>query len=176
MVSFPILRFTLDTSCVIAAAQDQGYRDEVDKLVDLAKAGRVELWLTSAFTYDQSTARDDRRRTNLQWLSDRPLIGSVPGPFRLDLSPLGGSDVFASDEMGEADEKIKAILLPGEPLPAGSRMIHDVHHLTAHLMAGHDAFITNDRDMLKPGKRELLRSQVGITVLDPAEAVARATE
>jgi hypothetical protein len=171
-----MLQFTLDTFCVIAAAQDQGYRDKVDQLVDLARAGHVELWLTSAFTYDQSTAPNDKRQANLQWLSDRPLIGSVPGPFRFDLSPLDGSDVFVSDEMAEADEKIKTILLARGQVAPGSRNIHDVHHLAAHLIAGHDAFITNDSDMLKPGRRELLRSQVGIAVLDPAEAVARATE
>ncbi|MEV0800568.1 hypothetical protein AB0I34_22950 [Kribbella sp. NPDC050281] len=113
---------------------------------------------------------------NLQWLADRPCIGAVPGPFRLDLSPLGGQDVLGDAATADADEKIKAILLP-EPLAKGQvaagRRMHDVHHLTAHLMAGNDAFVTNDKNMLK--NREALRDEVSIQVLDPVEAVVLAS-
>lgn len=171
-----MLRLTLDTYCVIVAAQNRNHRAEVDRLVDLARAGHVELWLTSAFTYDQATAPADKYAVNRKWLAERPCIGTVPGPFRLDLSPLNGQDVLGDDATANADERIKAILLP-EPLAtgqvaAGSRM-HDVHHLTAHLMAGNAAFVTNDNNMLK--KREALRDEVGITVLNPAEAVILAS-
>jgi hypothetical protein len=46
----------------------------------------------------------------------------------------------------------------------------DVQHLVAHLIAGHDAFVTSDKkDMLK--KRAELRTRTGIVVVNPAEAV-----
>jgi hypothetical protein len=170
-----MLRLTLDTVCVIDAAQGGGHRAEIDQIVNLARAGRVGLWLTSAFDADQARASDENYQANMQWLSERPLIRQVPGPFRLDLSTLGGPDVLASDEFAQADEKIKSILRPsykfGDAFP--SRKVNDVHHLTAHLMAGLDAFVTRDEDdMIK--RRQALRNDVGITVVTPAEAVALA--
>lgn len=170
-----MLRLTLDTVCVSAAAQGGGHRAEIDQIVNLARAGRVGLWLTSAFDADQARASDENYQANMQWLSERPLIRQVPGPFRLDLSTLGGPDVLASDEFAQADEKIKSILRPsykfGDAFP--SRKVNDVHHLTAHLMAGLDAFVTRDEDdMIK--RRQALRNDVGITVVTPAEAVALA--
>ena len=53
------------------------------------------------------------------------------------------------------------------------RKVTDVQHLTAHLLAGHDAFVTSDhRDMLR--HRQAIRSRTGIVVVDPAEAVQMA--
>jgi hypothetical protein len=175
-----MLRFTLDTVCVIDAAQGGVYQTEVDQLVNLAHTGSVSLWLTSAFDADQSRASDENYRANLQWLSERPLIRQAPGPFRLNLSALAGPDMPGpdmpvSDEIAEADEKIKLILRPsykaGDGFP--NRKINDIHHLTAHLMAGHDAFITRDRDDVIR-RRESLGRDVGITVVTPGEAVALA--
>ncbi|WP_405056825.1 hypothetical protein OG474_29295 [Kribbella sp. NBC_01505] len=168
----PMVRLTLDTSCVIAAAQDEHRRQCIDRLLQLAQDGIVELWLTTAFSYDQTTAPAEARAANLAWLEDRPTIGEVPGPFRLNLSPLGGRDVLVVRAMGDIDEKIKRILL-AKGLATGhkdpGRRIHDVHHLSAHWMAGHDAFVTDDQCVLK--NREALRLQVGIQVVDPEEAV-----
>jgi hypothetical protein len=124
---------------------------------------------------DQARASDENYQANLQWLSERPLIQPVPGPFRFDLTTLDGPDVLVSDENAEVDEKIKSILRPsyrtGDAFP--SRKINDVHHLAAHLMAGHDAFVTQDEDdMIK--RRQALLDDVGITAVTPAEAVALA--
>lgn len=83
--------------------------------------------------------------------------------------------MLVNNEIAQADEKIKSILWPsyrtGDALP--SPKVNDVHHLTAHLMAGHDAFVTKDeKDILR--RRQALRNDVGITVVDPAEAVVLA--
>jgi hypothetical protein len=174
-LAWRMLRLTLDTSCVIDAAQGGVHSAEIDQLVNLARAGDVGLWLTSAFDIDQARASDENYRINLQWLSERPLIRQVPGPFRFDLSTFDGPDVLVSDEIAEADEKIKSILRPsykaGDAFP--SRKVNDIHHLTAHLMSGHDAFVTQDEDdMIK--RRQVLRSDVGITVVTVAGAVALA--
>jgi hypothetical protein len=107
-----MLRLTLDTNCVIHAAQGGDHQEQIDELVSLAQGGRVGLWLTSAFHEDQSRASGDRYRINLQWLSQRPHIGQVPGPFRLDYSTLGARDVLVADADAVADEEIKRILLP----------------------------------------------------------------
>jgi hypothetical protein len=85
-----MLRLTLDTNCVIHAAQAQPYGPQVDELVDLARDGRVDLWITEAFSVDQERAPTDKHQRNLAWLGQRPPIGRISGPFRLGYSALGG--------------------------------------------------------------------------------------
>jgi hypothetical protein len=173
-----VLRLTLDTSCVIHAVQAQEYGPSVDQLIMFSRAGRVGLWLTSAFRADQTLARSDLLRANLAWLSERPAIGRVSGPFRVGYSGLGNDDVLTYGVLANADREIQDIVLPecyrqGQ-IPNSDkwrRKIHDIQHLTAHRMAGHDAFVTTDlHDILK--KREKLRDRVGIVVIDPEEASA----
>jgi hypothetical protein len=78
-----MLRLTLDTNCVIHAAQAQPYCPQIDELAEHGRQGRVGLWITTAFTVDQERASDDRKQRNLAWLSKQPVIGRIPGPFRL---------------------------------------------------------------------------------------------
>jgi hypothetical protein len=165
-----MLNLTLDTSSIIHATQGQRYAPEIDELVDLGRQGRVGLWITSAFAVDQETARADKHQLNLEWLSRRPLIGRIPGPFRLDYSRLGGPDVLADDQHKAADAALRDILLPGGAAAADRRKVSDTQHLAAHLLAGHDAFITSDhRDILR--RRAELLARTGIVVVDPVEAV-----
>jgi hypothetical protein len=74
-----MLRLTRDTNCVIAAAQNDDRRPLIDHLVELAQAGRIQLWLISAFAYDQTIASDERYAANFGWLANRPFIGEIPG-------------------------------------------------------------------------------------------------
>jgi hypothetical protein len=180
-----MLRLTLDTSTVIHGAEGQRYGPQVDELVELARQGRVGLWITTAFSNDQERAPVDKHQRNLAWLGDRPLIGTVPGGFRLDYSRLGIDTVLLSTDQKGAAEAIDEILLP-KAYQAGNlraddaavmarwrRKANDVQHLVAHLLAGHDAFVTSDDDdMLK--KRAELKARTGIVVIDPTEAIRTA--
>jgi hypothetical protein len=177
-----MLRLTLDTNSVIDAAQAQPRGPQVLELVDLAHQDRVGLWITEAFTVDQETAPLDKAQRNLEWLSRQPVIGSIPGPWRLGYSGLEGPDGFTDDDHATADLALREIILP-EQLQRGRLDEHDpallacnrdkvtdVQHLTAHRMAGHDAFVTSDRrDMLR--HCEAIRRRTGIVILNPAEAV-----
>jgi hypothetical protein len=177
-----MLRLTLDATTIIDAAQAQPRGPLILALVDLARRGRVGLWITEAFTVDQETAPADRVQRNLEWLSQQPVIGRIPGPWRLGYSGLEGPDGFTDDDHATADLALREIILPEQlqrgrldendpALLARNRdKITDVQHLTAHRMAGHDAFVTSDRrDMLRHG--ETIRRRTGIVILDPAEAV-----
>jgi hypothetical protein len=179
-----MLRLTIDTSGVIHAAQSQPYGPQIDEVVDLARQGRVGLWITTAFGNDQERAPADKHQQNLAWLSQRP-IQTVPGGFRLDYSRLGIDTVLLSDEQAAIVRTIDEILLPKRYqvgnlhaddeafMAKWRRKANDVQHLTAHLIAGHDAFVTSDDDdMLK--KRADLRTRTGIVVVDPGEAVQMA--
>lgn len=49
----------------------------------------------------------------------------------------------------------------------------DVHHLSAHVMAENDAFVTLDKPVLR--KWERLREDLGLEVVTPADAVNMAS-
>lgn len=166
-----MLRFTLDTSSVIHGAQGQQYGAQVDELVDLAQSGRVGLWITTAFAVDQERAPADKHQRNLDWLAQRPLIGTVSGPWRLGYSGFDGPDGFVDDKGTAVDKALRQILRGGRP--TSRRKITDVQHLTAHFKAGHDAFVTSDQDDML-AKRGVIQQRTGIVVVDPAEAVAMA--
>jgi hypothetical protein len=181
-----MLRLTLDTTSVIDAAQAQLRGPQVVELVDLARQGRVGLWVTEAFTVDQETAPADKAQLNLAWLSQQPVIGRIPGPFRVGYSKPAGPDEVIDDDHATADLALREIILPEQlqrgrldenhpALLARNRdKVTDVQHLTAHRMAGHDAFVTSDHDMLK--RRVELRARTGILVVDPTEAVQLARD
>jgi hypothetical protein len=177
-----MLRLTLDTSSVIHGAQAQEYGSQVDELVDLSRQDRVGLWITTAFAVDQERAPADKHQRNLAWLSERPTIGRVPGPWRVGYSGLEGPDGFIDDDHAAADLALREIILPKELqrgrldehdaalLALNRRKVTDVQHLTAHLMAGHDAFVTDDHDDMLDNV-DAIRRRTGIVVIDPAEAV-----
>jgi hypothetical protein len=170
-------RFTLDTTCIIAAVKGESAEPaarDIEQLVEFARSGRIDIAITSGFEVDQRRASDERRRANLEWLSRAPIL-SIPGPFRLGMSFLDRSDVLVEDHIPAIDEAISKIVVGVKPGDARSKRMQDVHHLTAHYMAERDAFVTSDDDdMIKKRKRERLRSEVGIVVLSPSEAVALA--
>jgi hypothetical protein len=168
-----MLRLTLDTNCVIHGAQAQEYGPQIDELVELAGGGQVGLWITEAFPVDQETAPPDKHQRNLAWLSARPTIGRIPGPCRRGYSGRDGPDLRTDAATAAADAALREILLPGKATVASRRKITDVQHLTAHLMAGHDAFVTSDHDDMLD-KAEAIHRRTGIVVVDPLEAVQMA--
>jgi hypothetical protein len=102
----------------------------IDELVDLARQGRVGLWITEAFTVDQETAPPDKAQLNLAWLSQQPVIGRIPGPWRLGYSGLEGPDGFTDDDHAAADLALREIILP-EELQRGRLDEHDPAQLAA---------------------------------------------
>ena len=173
--------FTLDTSCVIHAVQQQEHAGAVERLADAARAGRVTLWLTAAFNADMTRASSEHLQANLTWLTGQPILQPAPGPFRLAYSHLDGPDVLVSDLQALVIDAVEDVVLPSEyrvgrlrtddpeVMARWSRKINDVQHLAAHHMAGHDAFVTSDHDIV--GKREQLWERTRIRVYTPNEAV-----
>lgn len=173
------LRLTLDTSCVIHAVAGQQYGPDVEELARLSSQGLAELWLTTAFDEDQERAGDARRAANLHWISQRPVLGQITQPLRLDYSSLDGRSVLIDERTADAGRAIEEILGVGALDTSDSqsrarwrKKIRDVQHLTSHFFHDHDAFVTSDNDdMLK--KRAELHRRTGIVIDSPAEAVRR---
>jgi hypothetical protein len=175
-----VLALTLDTWCVIEA-QSGPQAHLVERLIEFAREGRVGLWLTEAFRRDQERDTDERRRADtLAWFEQAPILGMVPAPFRLDYSDWDGPDVIVTDEQGALDDEIRRIVLPSSLRPgaiaedttfteAQVRRHHDVQHLMAHAMAGHDAFVTGDRRHILSKQGAL--ADLGVIVWSVGEAV-----
>jgi hypothetical protein len=175
------LKFTIDTCCVIDGAHHEHAWAEVDALVDLARRGVIELWLTAAFNGDQRRAPDDKYAINHRWLLDRPIIGRTANPARLDYTEaMLGFMVLGGGDDDNADQVVQDLLprvSSGKRKPTVPGMhpkIDDVHHLTSHRVQGNDVFVTRDSDILDV--RDQLLAQVGIIVETPAEALARARQ
>jgi hypothetical protein len=180
-----VLRLTLDTTCVIHAVAGQSYAADVEELAGLCRQGRAEMWLTTAFDDDQESAGDVRRAANLRWISQRPVMGQIAQPFRLDYRPLDcPRSVLVDEQTRDACQAIEEILLPpslrvgaldagdGQLMARWRKRIRDVQHLASHFFAGHDVFVTSDDDdMIK--RRDELRRRTGMVIETPAEAVLR---
>jgi hypothetical protein len=109
------------------------------------------------------------------------LADAVPGPARWDYSTWDGPDVW-TDGDDTVDEAVRRIVLPPRLWPESMtehsvlsakdvERMHDVQHLMAHRMAGHDAFVTTDEDDILD-KADQLRTEVGIVVWSLEQAVA----
>jgi hypothetical protein len=165
-----VRRFTLDTSCIIAAVGGGQGSDQIEELVELARSEKIGIFITSGFEVDQRNATNERHQANLEWLACAPIL-PIPGPFRLGMSHLGGLDVLTDDDIPAVDEAIAKIVVGKTPGEAPTKRMQDVHHLTAHPMAKCDGFVTLDqKDMIR--KRDELKSELGIVILTPSEAVA----
>ena len=177
-----MLRMTLDTGCVIAAVMDEPDRAEyVNELVSQARAGEVELWLATGYDLDQGQPDKPERSANLRWLAQRPISRGLPAPFRLNKSMLGRGDDVGYDDDPALVEQLEDIVYPGrmrvldevEPseLRAQLKRRNDIHHLAAHVKAGHDAFVSLDEAHVL-SRWEPLDRLCAIIAVHPACAVA----
>ena len=132
---------------------------------------------------DQVGAPSGKQRGNLEYLSQVPDLEVAPGlarvsaepdsehPGRVPQWPFFSSGLLPGPETARLDMLISGIVLPeGGGPDEDHRRMKDVHHLGAHLVAGHHYFVTKDYDDIVK-KRDWLRAEVGIKVATLPEAV-----
>ena len=183
------LRFTLDTTCVIAMAKTESGNpptelDAIARLIDMARAGRVELQLTASYDRDFDRYRSPEGRSRqLEWLSNVPVIPErAPGLFVIGVSVLDGPDVIASDQDAAMYERIRSILDPDfngnllsdDPSSRLAKRTSDADHLIAHWRSGATAFATLDSSTILVRRGAL--QQHRLSVCWPSEAVALADD
>lgn len=179
-----VLRFTLDTNCVLHAVSGHPFGAAVEDLVSQCAQGGAELWLTTAWDQDQEAAGDERRAANLRWISERPVIGWVAQPLLLNFGAPLGRVTLADERTADAARVIQEILLPPDlrgaalnlddpqQLARWRKRSRDVVQLVSHVFHRHDVFVTSDGDdMIK--RRAALLSRAGIVIDTPAEAARR---
>jgi hypothetical protein len=172
-----VLTDLLDTSCLIAA-QTPGelHHEAAAQLVEAGRAGRVHLLTATSVEYDLETASPERTEERHEWLSVRPFIRRVPGPFTLDVSRLDWGDILVSDAQRDTLYELQRIVgtrAPAEgPDEFWRRHQFDRHHVSAAFLARADALVTTDkRDLLD--KARAIWDACGLRVLDPATALAQ---
>jgi hypothetical protein len=142
----PVMTFTLDTSAVIAGAHSEPDGDYVDRLAEMGRSGAIRLAVTSGFDVDQAGATTERRRRNLEYLSQVSTLEVAPGLARLS----------------------------GDPDPDKPGRVPQWPFFDRPLLAGPDEermdFVTKDDDDIVK-KRGRLKSDAGIEVVSLAEAV-----
>jgi len=151
-------RLTLDTNLLLEYWKDQPKRDVVDRILELARDGLVELAVTARI-------REDVPRDPLASEIDRlPELsvaetGSVTrlGYWRL------GRDHLGSEEFQALQRTLAEDLRPGDPRLPDWR---DWDHLHAHKLQRRDVFLTWDRRILRLAPH---LGSVGVSTMSPEE-------
>jgi hypothetical protein len=167
------MKLTLDTNCLINHFDHESAtatsRDEIAQLMRYATSGRAEIVITTRAEADLDQDKNDERRARLK--STLMMFEVIPSILRWDESSWDGGDVWADGNAGMLADEIQKVLFPA--LAPGSNSfgnkIRDVDHLTAHVLARRDIFVTDDGRL---NQRAVDLRKLGAVVMRPAECAA----
>ena len=155
---------TLDTNLLLEYWKQQPKAAVVERLLDLAQDGQLDLAVTTRISADIPRPPLSDRINDLPAL-DIPRIGSV---FRLGFSTLGGGDMLAGGTrmdnfMAVADQITEDYLRRSHTPPD----VRDWDHLHGHYLAERDVFLTWDKRILDVAPE--LQDELGIAVMKPED-------
>lgn len=157
-----MLRLTLDTDVVRDVWDDEERRVHVERLIEFAREGTVDLAVTRHIEEDVPFAPLADKIRDLPELE----ISRTGGVFVLGVSVLNGPDGLGSGEFDEWWLAREASRTAQEPKLPGRR---DYHHLHAHYIRGRDVFVTWDKAIRRLGPE--LEREFGLRVRTPEEAL-----
>ena len=148
---------TLDTNLLLEYWKEQPKAAVVERLLDLAQNGQLDLAVTSRISADVPRPPLSERINDLPELEIRE-IGSVTrlGYWRL------GVDRFPSEAFSALEHRITGDFRRRGINPPDVR---DWDHLHGHFLAGRDAFLTWDKRILDVAPD--LQNELGIVVMKP---------
>jgi hypothetical protein len=138
----PVLALTLDTDVIRDVWDDDGRKVHVERLIQLACEGRVDLAVTRHIEEDVPHSPLADRVAELPELA----ISRTGGVFVIGVSRLDGIDGLGSGAFDEWWRALGARRKDGDPGLPGLR---DYHHLHAHYIRGRDVFVTWDKAILR---------------------------
>jgi hypothetical protein len=151
-----LVRLTIDTNAINA----RGRLEAMNTLERWRDEGWVQLDATTRLL--DETSEDEARAAKAATLNN------ISEPWILGVGRLGSMYLAGP---GPGFREIASILFPRVRRLTANQQ-NDVMHMLSHAHGGGDYFITNDKkDFIKSGRREELRSEFGIEVLTPDEAV-----
>jgi hypothetical protein len=153
---------TLDTNILLEYWKEQPKRAVVERLLDLARAGRVELAVTARIREDVPS---DPLASEINRIAELD-VTEGPSITRLGSWVLG-RDMLASDAFAEAQTELSAALASKGHKPPDWR---DWDHLHSHFLQQRDVYLTWDQRVLDV--RTDLLDRFGIKVMPPEEYLA----
>ena len=159
-----MITITLDTNCI-----NNNANSALDQIFELKIKGNIEIFVTDRVFYEILTGKEDinvlpksQQIPALKRLLKAKKLGEIKSGFRF-LSHLNKFPMLFSDE--ELKKSISDIMFPNSTIDE-----RDVDHLYAHIKANNDYFITkNSAHYINGGRKEKLKNNFGITVLEPEE-------
>ena len=152
-----MLRVTVDANILHALFKPEYLtHPEVTTLWDFHRRGRLDLRAPPDIAVD---IPDEPLKSRIQSF---PVLPAAP-------SPTGAGNARKESREARLFSDLRNLLFPGavssnfkEP-----NRTRDVNHLIAHIHAGQDLFLTDDRAIL--GRKAQLRERFGVTVMHPTE-------
>lgn len=166
-----MLKITLDYNVLIYNEEGSTALTAVElrAIAEMLDRSDLHCAVTAVIRRDNEADHDDARRHRLaRRIASFPLVGQAP--FRLDVSRLGGPDVFVPETGKGLANAIEAVLWSGGGLrnKRVSNRATDVDHLLLHTQAARDVFVTYDRRLLD--RRDAL-VELGIQVARASEVL-----
>lgn len=155
--SNPVYQLTVDTNVIMELWKRQEKACIVEKLLDLAKYGQVDLAITARVHEDVPNPPFSERLNQLEVIN----INEVPSVTRLDCWELG-RDILADDNFVDTVKSIVDNLQRASQKPPDWR---DFDHIHAHFLLQRDVFLTWDGQILNISKD--LHDQLGIVIMSP---------
>ncbi len=159
-------KITLDTNLFYDKALERAGAADFDVIIYLARAGRVLLFFTA------TTDFEDRRsaaaiQIALRLMREGLLQEAQNAGTGREYMP-GGPGLHRVNETQCTE--LLCLIWPDENWAGASdNKRNDVYHLLAHMLNGHDVYMTRDGEILQ--HRESVRDRFGITVLNPQELI-----
>jgi hypothetical protein len=155
---------TLDTNLLLEYWKNQNRRETIEKLIALARDGKVDLVVTARI-------RDDVPRPPLSDSINR--LAELNVQEGASVTRLGfwvlGRDMLGSDAFAATSQEMTDLLASRGRTPPDWR---DWDHLHGHFLSGRSAFLTWDERILEIAPD--LHQRLGIWVTSPQTWLARA--
>ncbi len=156
---------TLDTNLFYDKALGRDGAADFDVIVDLARSGQVLLFSTATTDFEDRSGA--ATQITLRLMGEGVVQEARNAGTHREYMP-GGPGLHPVNE--NQCTQLLCLIWPDENWAGASdNKRNDVYHLLAHMLNGHDVYVTRDGEILQ--HRESLRGRFGITVMNPKELI-----
>jgi hypothetical protein len=148
------MKICLETSCIIGFLKNESDCEPIDKILTLAEAGQVELFVSDFAWQEQYKPLDELGNSRKERLCK--VIYNAPRVARIGEWVLG-EDVLGHDDSSEIEHTLSRASRP------------DREQFLSYAALGFDFFVTKDAHFLKKSVRSKLMKEYGFQVGTPAE-------
>jgi hypothetical protein len=164
-----VVKLTVDTNLINA----KGRRTGMNTLERWELEGKVRLCAAQRLV-DETSNHESRaaKASTMEQISEPAVWGSATIAGEQLGSRWGFSRWSSASMPGPAYQDVASVLFPGCSIPLTKQDNNDVMFLMAHLFAGNDIFVTNNKkDFIRDGRQAAITERFGTKVMTDDEAV-----